>query len=437
MLACATVFASCAGFASGNLIAGCVANFNASEDYFPDKVSAQPGDGWQIQYFSNYKLLTNMAGNESYVLFQCGTPVPSVPGVNKTFSVPLSTSSISDTTVVSYLEILGRLPGLKFVTAGTEDLIVSPCFQKEYATGTIASASATNRSLAAQELASVGIQTVFSQSSAPNAVIWSATLGDNAARRNYIKYLAPFFNQESAAIDLAASMAKNYDCIAMASRRAGADRRQTLAFTQYNAPSDFNNQTVSWTINLPTFKRQFTTDAGAVAPVAVASVDMLIDETFTGTSDFEGFLAAYGLQANSTLPFIRNKTVFRTDRIQNKQGWTAWFESAVLYNHVVLADISSVLNPALLANHSLVYLRNIATDGSVDIQTAAACPSAEETALYTAPVACPSAGTTTTMATTTVTAMTTSTPASAACPSNAQSVVLTAVLAAAIAAMAM
>jgi hypothetical protein len=243
-------------------------------------------------------------------------------------------------------------------------------------------------------------------------ISWSASLGDNVARREYIKYLAAFFNLEAVANTAAKALADNYECVSSASKSASAAaaKKPVVAFVEYQTPSDFNEQKASWQINMPRYKAQFIADIGAVAPAnqttsfataaefleAVKDVEYLIDETFLGTSDYAGFLTTYGLTNSSSVAFIKNKKVYRTDRLQNDQGWTgvfslggvlflnqfltrpfskAWFESAVVLNNIVLADIASEVYPDMFPAYARTYLRNIATEaaGTIKMTTAAQC----------------------------------------------------------------
>jgi hypothetical protein len=170
---------------------------------------------------------------------------------------------------------------------------------------------------------------------------WSASLGDNVARREYVKYLAAFFNLEATANTVAKSLADNYECVSSASKSASAAaaKKPVVAFVEYQTPSDFNGQKASWQINMPRYKAQYIADIGAVAPVnatksfataaefleAVKDVEYLIDETFLGTAEINGFLTTYGLTNSSNLPFIKNKKVYRTDRLQEDEGWNGVF----------------------------------------------------------------------------------------------------------------
>ena len=62
---------------AGNIVVGCATGaFNASHDYFPDKVAADVAEDFTVTYHGYYKILNNTFTGEAYVLYQCGTQIP-------------------------------------------------------------------------------------------------------------------------------------------------------------------------------------------------------------------------------------------------------------------------------------------------------------------------------------------------------------------------
>ena len=55
----------------------CVTDFEEGKDYFPIKVNPIESEKWSVTYENSYKIVRNLAGSKSYLLYQCGTPVPS------------------------------------------------------------------------------------------------------------------------------------------------------------------------------------------------------------------------------------------------------------------------------------------------------------------------------------------------------------------------
>ena len=46
-------------------------------DFFPDKAKLKDATTFSISYHGTYKVITNIAQNEKYLLYQCGTNPPS------------------------------------------------------------------------------------------------------------------------------------------------------------------------------------------------------------------------------------------------------------------------------------------------------------------------------------------------------------------------
>ena len=65
-----------------NLTDGCVADYSADVDYFPEKIEIVDASKFTVEYFNSYKVLSvadafDGAPGFNYVLVQCGTPTPS------------------------------------------------------------------------------------------------------------------------------------------------------------------------------------------------------------------------------------------------------------------------------------------------------------------------------------------------------------------------
>jgi iron complex transport system substrate-binding protein len=85
---------------------GCVTNFDpaANVDYFPDKSDVSNSVHWTIEYFNTYKVIQNNFVNETYLLYQCGTPIPesvNVEDYNVVTSIPPPDGVAMTTTVES------------------------------------------------------------------------------------------------------------------------------------------------------------------------------------------------------------------------------------------------------------------------------------------------------------------------------------------------
>ncbi|NWF79638.1 MAG: ABC transporter substrate-binding protein, partial [Chloroflexi bacterium] len=101
-----------------NLTEGCVTNYDAEIDYFPEKVSLSDSVGWTIEYFNNYKVITvlnpwrDAEEQFRYVLVQCGTPPPADVGEAQVIEVPVQSIVTMSTTQLPHLNTLGLLDRL-------------------------------------------------------------------------------------------------------------------------------------------------------------------------------------------------------------------------------------------------------------------------------------------------------------------------------------
>lgn len=85
---------------------GCVTDFDAAAgvDYFPDKAVVEFAQTFTVEYFPTYKVL-NVTGTV-YVLYQCGTPEPTLDEpVQLYVSVPVTTVSTGTPDHIPRIEV--------------------------------------------------------------------------------------------------------------------------------------------------------------------------------------------------------------------------------------------------------------------------------------------------------------------------------------------
>ncbi len=94
--------------------AACVEQYDADTNYFPDQVETEYTEGFTVEYFNNYKLVTVLTpypGAEEtfqYALVQCGTPIPDdLPEEALVIEVPVQSIVTMSTTYLPALDVLG------------------------------------------------------------------------------------------------------------------------------------------------------------------------------------------------------------------------------------------------------------------------------------------------------------------------------------------
>ncbi|KAF9209307.1 hypothetical protein BGZ49_005189 [Haplosporangium sp. Z 27] len=348
---------------------------------------------FSVTYKNNYKVVINTDPlvNQTFVLTQCGTPKPdaSLFPNNTVFAyVPQSNVASIATTAVAYIEMLGVRSAIKEVD--TASLLTSACGQYGLAHGEILSIEDTNMTLRAQELSTVDLifNSYLGDPSFANKTVVTSEVSDPGPlnRAEWLEFYSTFFNLESAAQNLTASINNNYNCFKKAA--AASTTKPVIAWSTYNAPSSYNNNTASWSLSGAAYKQILSTDAGATFfngtttstfataaafAEAVSGVDVLIDESITG-ADINAFYTNYALNASSTLKFIQNKAIYREDGLVNANDGQDWFAGAVVMDDAVLQDVIRAVHPEVLPSDvPYNWLRNIAKNESEQILGAANC----------------------------------------------------------------
>ncbi|KAJ9531889.1 hypothetical protein QJQ45_021996, partial [Haematococcus lacustris] len=392
---------------------------------------------FNVNYFDTYKIVVNrrQSANETYVLYQCGTqpPPPSaVPAGAKFFSVPLSSVSVDDTTVVAFMKLLGVSNRITF----TSRFAVDACQQsigfygcQQLAPGNPApSASNVNATLAVRAIANK-VDAFFTYGNTANNMTISVTASADPGvlnRAEWIKYVATFFNVEDKANNIFTQVAQSYASTKAAVANVVASlppTQQPIVAWLYYQPANpawgpvFGREVVQ--VQLSKYRYQLTQDAGGVmispaafAPFvdgtnvvdttvaglgninlynfttmgqvlrsALANVTWVIDETRypdvrNQDLTLNNFVSTFGFSAAdlASLPFLRDGKIVRVDKESNPDGYTSWYEMAVARPDQVLMDLANLFHPtALASNAAPTFLRSL-TAGQVTLASAAQCP---------------------------------------------------------------
>lgn len=210
---------------------GCVERFDASRDYFEGKASIEAAEGFSVEYRKSYKVVTVKTAYpggppESYVLLQCGAPLPSLPAELASapvVRVPIRSMFSASTTHLPLLVDLGRVDVLTGVSNAA--WIMSPPVRERIRSGKVTEfgARATidvesvvarrpdvfmsggDQSPAYAALRAAGVPVVAN-------VEWLETTP--MGRAEWVKYLALFLNEEVKAQALFESVRARYEAYA-------------------------------------------------------------------------------------------------------------------------------------------------------------------------------------------------------------------------------
>ncbi|KAI8824840.1 uncharacterized protein EV422DRAFT_516368 [Fimicolochytrium jonesii] len=408
---------------------GCVANPVVGTDYFPQKTFKNgTNDVFTVAYQGNIKIVTDngklpYTKPHTYVLYQCGTAKPTpeflanYPGAT-VFSIPLESVATTSTTELAYLEILGARNVIKYTT--DQSLITSPCIHRANLTS-INPYNQTAAEGAAFIAAYNNVNATISGGDLPapsaNKTLVFPAVSDQTryGRSEWLLFLSAFFNAEDTANQAVQKIKTQYDCVSAAAKKAAETYGSPDAsWADFYTPDPTKGVT-QFNLGAP-YKYQYLQDAGAVFAKAGAgntgtTADKVTESSLTTTpttseavknliANSEIFITSGFVKDNAALLASLNiaaADVAKYNITQTKEAWSAdkkispegsgiaWFSSAVPYHHLVLADLASIVQPALLPNYVRNYFRNVATENPVGISNAQ-CDNAANPLMGTAEV---------------------------------------------------
>ena len=367
-----------------NLIDGCVAEgeYDASLDYFPEKTALTHTDGFSVEYFNNYKVVTVVTpypgATESmqYVLVQCGTPAPEGFLDEQIIEVPVQTIVTMSTTYLPFLDELGlldRLVGLDDATYVSNPTVLKMAEEGKltmlgYGSGVnVEQALELSPDLiltygsgapdydAHPVLIEAGLKTVVNAE-------WLET--SPLARAEWGKFIAVFFNKEADAEALFAKNVEQYN--EYAALAAGVTEKPTV----------FTGSDYQGTWSMPggnSFAAAFFKDSGAdylwADDTTTGSLPLAFEAVFEKAQNAEywvnvgyfftpaDLLAADARYADFAA--YQNGNVWNNDARTSAMGGNDYYESAVAHPELVLADLIKIFHPELLPDYELVYYRQL------------------------------------------------------------------------------
>lgn len=363
-----------------NLNDQCVSDYSEGVDYFPEKVDVTHSDGFTVEYFDHYKLVTvnsPYTGAEAaanYLLVQCGTPIPEGFDTAVVIEVPIDNFIAMSTTYLphlSTLEVVDSLTALDSLAFAN-----SPDVVAQIEAGNIAEiGSGPGVDIEAVIEIDPDVVMTYSSGSADfdsqpkleeagiTVVVNSDYLdADPVGQAEWVKFMAAFFNQEGEANEWFDTVTAEYDELV------------ALVATAEEKPTVFLNTPYEGTWYMAggqSYVARLLADAGA---------DYLwADDSSTGSLflDFEqvydqaqaadywinlGFVSSLSDLAATDERFaefaaFQNGHVYNNDGRTNAAGGNDYYESGATNPHLVLADLIKIFHPDLLPDHAFVYYR--------------------------------------------------------------------------------
>ncbi|MBI1258098.1 MAG: ABC transporter substrate-binding protein [Chloroflexi bacterium] len=369
----------------------CVSNYDATVDYFPDKVEPDYSKGWTVEYHNNYKVVDvttpwpGAAASDAfrYILVECGTPKPEGYDGAEFIEIPAGKVIALGTSYIPQLNELGVL----------DDLIGVDSFDF-FNTPAVVDMIAANKLIAVGSGSSVNVEAVLNadpgliltfgsgspdydahpaliQAGAPVVVASDYVEQTPLGQAEWIKFTSMFYDKEAVANQVFGEKADAYAQLVELTKGV-TDQPLVL----WNSYSSYSN---NWFIpGSESFAANYVRDAGG--KLVLGDSPELQGNNNALPFDFEAVYAA-GLNADIWMPgvfgvsilgdlvaqdaryadfaAVKSDQVYNYDARENANGGNDYFETGVANPQDVLADLIKIFHPDLLPDHTLIYFRQL------------------------------------------------------------------------------
>lgn len=354
-------------------------------DLFPEKAQVLYAQGFSIEYFDTYKVLTvkqpwqGAAEGFTYVLVQRGSQAPGGFDAAQVIEIPVRSIVTMSTTYFPFLEMLGVLDSLVAVDDAT--YVFNETVQQRASTGEIgivgggAGGGAVNVEMLlelAPELIMTSASGVPELDAHPALIKAGLPVVINAdyleasplGRAEWGKFIAAFYNLEGEANRQFEEVASSY--LALKEQVSALSARPTV-FTN----TDFQG---SWYVpGGESYAAILLRDAGAdylwadtpgtgANPLAFEEVfDAAKEANFWLNVGFAGDLASLLMMDERYADFdaFAEGKVYNYNKRVNANGGMDYFESGAARPDLVLADLVAIFHPGLLPEHDFYYYQHL------------------------------------------------------------------------------
>lgn len=371
-----------------NLTAGCITDFDAAVDYFPQKVEIVDAANLTVTYHSHYKLARvgdAYAGAPSfeYVLVQCGAPAPPREDFaeNAQFiEVPAGKLIALSTTQLPALSLLGILDRLVAVDSGF--YTSTPEVLEGIESGAIAEigfGAEVNIELALELAPDLVLSYGFNPDTDAHPVLLEAgifTALDASWRENsplgraeWLKLPALFYNQEARAKEVYADIRDQYQAMSDLAAGIAAAERPRVLLNSFLAYAD------AWySPGADSYIGQLIHRAGADLALASeyptgsqpysfeAAYEIGLDADIWLVDTFGVYSAADLLALDSRFAdfdAFQSGALWNNNRDENPNGGNNIYEWGVVNPHLALADLLAIFHPQLLPDHEFAFYRRL------------------------------------------------------------------------------
>ena len=375
----------------GNMTDGCVSEYAADIDYFPQKVQVVDAAKFTIEYFNNYKIVSvadafDGAPGFNYVLVQCGTPAPAstdFPDGTQFIEVPAGDLITLSTTQLPALSQLGLLNYLVGVDSGF--YINTPEVASLIADGHVAEVG-FGAEINIERVLELEPQLVLSYGYNPStdahpvlleAGIFTALDASwrelsPLGRAEWLKFTALFYNLEERADAIYADIVAQYDAVKSSAAEVDAEDRPTVLMNSFLGYAD------AWFIpGEDTYVGQLIRDAGGDLLLSEAdsasSQALSFEVVYESTLDAKIWLVdTYDVYSAADLAALDSRfgdfaafqsgAIWNNNRDVNANGGNNYYEWGVTNPHLVLADLLAIFHPDLMPDHEFAFYQRLASE---------------------------------------------------------------------------
>lgn len=365
-----------------NVTDGCVTNYDAAVDYFPDKAEIDYAQGFSVEYFNNYKVVTvvpwvGAEEKQTYVLVQCGTPAPENIAADALIEVPVQRIVTMSTSILPHLDSQGlvdRLVGVDTLQfTNTKSVLDRADKIAEVGGGGFGDIN-VELLLEIDPDVIMGQQFYAADSAfapvreAGLKVVLNSDFADSSplAQAEWGKYVALFFNTEAIANKTFTDVETEYNDLAALTNDLPDNERPTVISNSPFQGSWFmpaGDSTIAELIN----------DAGGnfvFSNLEGTSVSLDFETVFEegGNADFWININQFWTSTDDMLAddpryaefsAYTNGNLWNNNLRQNANGGNDYFESGFANPQLVLGDLIAIFHPELLPDHEFVYYQKL------------------------------------------------------------------------------
>ncbi len=374
-----------------NLTEGCISDFSADVDYFPEKVEILHADKFTVAYHNHYKVISvqdayDGAPGFDYVLVQCGAPAP--PAANfaegaQFIEAPAGDIIALSTTQLPALAQLGLLEHL--VGVDSAFYISTPEVIDAVAEGQIAElgfGAQINIELTLDLEPQLVMSYGYNPDSDAHPVLLEAgvfTALDASwrelsplGRAEWLKFIALFYNREGTATELYADIASQYEDARQLAADLPEAQRPTVLINSFLGYAD------AWFIpGQETYVGRLIQDAGG--ELLLAEAGSASSQGLSFEAVYEGGLAAdiwlvetFGVSSQADLLALDSRfgdfaafqagAVWNNNADENANGGNNYYEWGVTNPHLILQDLVAILHPDLLPEREFAFYQRLASE---------------------------------------------------------------------------